>query len=80
MIAGGADRTVPEATVHAAYKLQRKNPAVTEYKVFDGRGHSQQLDHGWHDVAGYAMDFLARNGLSASPAPQAVSGTPGTSD
>lgn len=63
IIAGGADRTVPEATVRAAYKRYRHNPSVTEFQVFEGRGHSQQLDHGWRDVADSAMAFLARNGL-----------------
>jgi non-heme chloroperoxidase len=64
MIAGGADRTVPAATVRSAYKRYRRNPSVTELKVLDGRSHSQPIDHGWLDVARYAMDFLASNGLA----------------
>jgi non-heme chloroperoxidase len=64
IIAGGADRTVPAATVRSAYKRYRRNPSVTELKVLDGRSHSQPVDHGWHDVAGYALDFLARNGFA----------------
>ncbi|QMU74320.1 alpha/beta hydrolase [Streptacidiphilus sp. P02-A3a] len=67
IIAGDADRTVPEATVHSAFKLYRDNPSITAYQVFEGRGHSQQLDHGWPDVAQYALDFLAAQGLSAHP-------------
>ena len=72
MIAGGLDRTVPAATVHAAYELEQKNPAVTEYQEFDGRSHSQVTDHNWRDVATYALDFLARNQLQA----QATAATP----
>jgi len=68
IIAGGADRTVPEATVRAAYKRYRHNPSVTELKVFDGRSHSQPIDHGWRDIAGYALDFLARSGLAPAAA------------
>jgi non-heme chloroperoxidase len=63
IIAGGADRTVPEATVRAAFKRYRRNPSVTEYRVFGGRSHSQPVDSGWRDVADYALDFLARNHL-----------------
>jgi non-heme chloroperoxidase len=66
LIAGGADRTVPAATVHAAYEIQHKNnPAVTEYKIFPDRSHSQPVDHGWREVAEYVLDFLARAGLGA---------------
>lgn len=68
MIAGGMDRTVPAASVHAAYELEQKNPAATEYKVFDERSHSQVVDHNWRDVATCALEFLARNQLGAEPA------------
>jgi pimeloyl-ACP methyl ester carboxylesterase len=63
LIAGSIDRTVPEATVRAAYKKQRKSPGVTEFKTFPGRGHSLPADHGWRDVADTALDFLARSEL-----------------
>src|SRR4051794_29189867 len=47
LIGGGLDRTVPAATVRAAYKIQAKGPGITELKVFPGRGHSMPADHGW---------------------------------
>jgi pimeloyl-ACP methyl ester carboxylesterase len=59
MIAGGADRTVPEATVHAAFKIQSHNDAVTEYHVFEGRGHSQGVDHGWRDWDPALLEVLS---------------------
>jgi non-heme chloroperoxidase len=74
MIAGGADRTVPAETVHAAYKIQQKNPATTEYKLFPDRGHSQPVDAGWREIAGYALDFLTRTGVPSTPAAQASPG------
>jgi non-heme chloroperoxidase len=74
MIAGGADRTVPAETVHAAYKIQQKNPATTEYKLFPDRGHSQPVDAGWREIAGYALDFLTRVGVPSTPAAQASPG------
>jgi non-heme chloroperoxidase len=74
MIAGGDDRTVPASVVHAAYKIQQKNPAVTEYQLFPGRGHSQAIDHGWREVADYSLDFLARVGVPGTPKAQASPG------
>jgi non-heme chloroperoxidase len=67
LIAGGADRTVPEATVRAAFKQYRGNPSITELKVFADRSHSQPVDSGWREVADVAMEFLAANGLAATP-------------
>lgn len=74
LVAGGVDRTVPEPTVRAAYRIQRRNAGVTELTCLADRGHSLCADHGWRDVAGIALAFLARNGLSAptsSPNPTA---------
>jgi hypothetical protein len=39
-------------------------PLFQAGKVLDGRSHSQPIDHGWLDVARYALDFLASNGLA----------------
>lgn len=61
MFAGGLDRTVPEATVRSAYRIQRRNPAVTELVVLADRGHSMPADHGWREIADTAVEFLARN-------------------
>jgi pimeloyl-ACP methyl ester carboxylesterase len=66
MIAGSIDRTVPASTVRSAYRIQRRNPGVTEFKPFEGRGHSLVADHGWPDIAGAALDFLSRHALTAT--------------
>lgn len=72
IIAGGLDRTVPEATARAAYKKQRRGPGVTEFETFPDRGHSLGVDSGWREVAETALDFLDRHGLSGRrPAPAA---------
>ncbi|HTF08082.1 MAG TPA: alpha/beta hydrolase [Asanoa sp.] len=60
LAAGGIDRTVPESAVRAAYRIQRRNPGVTEFRRFEGRGHCLAVDGGWHDVAGAALEFLSR--------------------
>ena len=60
LIAGEKDHTVPLAVVKAAYKLQKNNPAVTEFREIPGRGHSLTIDHGWRDVAEIALAFIAQ--------------------
>src|SRR6188472_2217772 len=60
IIDGEKDHTVPWAIAHAAYKRQRRNPAVTEIVKIPNRGHSLTIDHGWREVAQTALDFLKR--------------------
>jgi non-heme chloroperoxidase len=70
MLAAGEDRTVPESSVRAAYRIQSKrNAGVTELVDFPGRSHSYGADSGWRDVAGTALDFLTRHGIAAAPSP-----------
>ena len=45
---------------HAAYKRQRRNPAVTEIVKIPNRGHSLTIDHGWREVAETALTFVKR--------------------
>ncbi|MCU1552229.1 MAG: Lysophospholipase [Glaciihabitans sp.] len=60
IIAGALDNTVPLAITHASYKIQAKNPGVTEIVELPGRGHSLVIDSGWKDVAQTALDFVKR--------------------
>ena len=60
LIAGEKDHTVPLAVVAAAYKLQKNNPAITEFHEIPNRGHSLIIDHGWRDVAEIALAFIAQ--------------------
>jgi pimeloyl-ACP methyl ester carboxylesterase len=60
LIAGGQDHTVPLAVVKAEYKLQQRNPGVTEFHEFADRGHSLTIDHGWREVAEVALDYIAK--------------------
>ena len=59
IIDGEKDHTVPWAIANAAYKRQRRNPAVTKIVRIPNRGHSLTIDHGWRDVAQTALDFVA---------------------
>jgi non-heme chloroperoxidase len=60
IIDGEKDHTVPWAIANAAYKRQRRNPAVTEIVKIPNRGHSLTIDHGWREVAQTALDFIER--------------------
>ena len=60
IIEGEKDHTVPWAIAHAAYKRQRRNPAVTEIVKIPNRGHALTIDHGWREVAQTALDFVKR--------------------
>jgi len=60
IIDGAKDHTVPWAIANAAYKRQRRNPAVTEIVRIPNRGHSLTIDHGWREVAQTALDFVNR--------------------
>src|SRR5262245_34605024 len=60
IIDGEKDHTVPWAIANAAYKRQRRNPAVTEIVKVPNRGHSLTIDHGWPEVAQTALDFVKR--------------------
>jgi pimeloyl-ACP methyl ester carboxylesterase len=72
LIAGGRDRTVPEATVKTAYKIQQRNAGVTELRTFADRGHSMGADSGWAEIADTALEFLSRHDVGA-PAPSSQS-------
>ncbi|OYN79681.1 alpha/beta hydrolase [Mycolicibacterium sphagni] len=63
MIAGSTDRTVPAAAVYSAYKIQRRNSGVTQLAIFDRRGHSLPIDHGWREIADTVVEFLGHQGL-----------------
>jgi non-heme chloroperoxidase len=60
IIEGEKDHTVPWAIANAAYKRQKRNPAVTEIVKIPNRGHSLTIDHGWREVAEIALTFIKR--------------------
>jgi pimeloyl-ACP methyl ester carboxylesterase len=60
VVTADQDHTVPPAIAKASYKLEKRNPGVTELKEFTGRGHALTIDHGWRDVADTALEFVRR--------------------
>ena len=61
--AGGQDHTVPAAISTSTRKLYHKLPAITDFIEFPDRGHSLTIDHGWHEVAQAALDWLGQRPL-----------------
>ena len=56
---------MPWALARSTYKRQRRNPALTEIVKVPNRGHALTIDHGWHEVAQTALDFVNR--FASSP-------------
>jgi pimeloyl-ACP methyl ester carboxylesterase len=63
LISGTEDHTVPDKVTRSTLKQYRDSTAVTEFKQFEGRGHSLTIDGGWKDVADGVLDWLKTNGL-----------------
>jgi pimeloyl-ACP methyl ester carboxylesterase len=61
IISGQKDNTVPWAIANASYKIQAKNPSVTEIREIPNRGHSLTIDSGWREVAEVALAFVAQH-------------------
>jgi len=63
LITGGEkDHIAPPILGQAS--LKKYNTSVkTEFKLFESRGHSLIVDHGWKEVAEYALAWLNKNGL-----------------
>ncbi len=66
LIAGAADHTVPQSVVENQYRIQQKNPEVTELVVIPDRGHSLIIDSGWREVADEALEFVQRHARTAA--------------
>jgi non-heme chloroperoxidase len=58
--AGGKDHTVPPAISTSTRKQYHRSPAITDFVDFVDRGHSLTVDHGWSEVADYALDWLGQ--------------------
>lgn len=72
IIGAGRDATVPEAVTRAEHHLYRKAPTVNDYKVFEDRGHSLVIDHGWQEIAQTALEWLKEQGLGPTDVPLGV--------
>jgi len=61
LITGGEkDHIAPPILGKASLKKYSKS-VMTEFKLFEGRGHSLIVDHGWQEVAEYSLAWLNKN-------------------
>jgi non-heme chloroperoxidase len=63
LITGGEkDHIAPPVLGRASVK--KYSPSlITEFKLFEERGHSLVLDHGWKEIAEYALQWLGKQGF-----------------
>jgi pimeloyl-ACP methyl ester carboxylesterase len=59
---GEKDRTVTPYVAKAAYNLQKRSSARTDFKQFPGRSHFLAGEAGWEEVATYAIDWARQVG------------------
>ena len=60
---GEKDRTVTPYVAKAAYNLQKRSSARTDFKEFPGRSHFLAVEKGWEEVAAYAIDWARQVGV-----------------
>jgi non-heme chloroperoxidase len=63
LITGGEkDHIAPPILGKASAKKYNKS-VITEFKLFENRGHSLASDHGWKEIAEYSLGWLNANGF-----------------
>jgi non-heme chloroperoxidase len=63
LITGGEKDHIAPPILGKASLKKYNSSVITEFKLFDGRGHSIASDHGWKEVAEYSLAWLNKNGL-----------------
>jgi non-heme chloroperoxidase len=63
LITGGENDHIAPPILGKASVKKYSPSVVTEYKLFEDRGHSLIVDHGWREVAEYSLTWLKKNGL-----------------
>jgi pimeloyl-ACP methyl ester carboxylesterase len=60
LTSGTVDHTVPQVVTEDVYRLYGKQPDAgqVELRIFEGRGHSLTIDHGWQEVADAVLGWL----------------------
>lgn len=63
LITGGEEDNIAPPVLGQASLKKYNSSVTTEYKLFEGRGHSLIVDHGWKEVAEFSFDWLGKNGF-----------------
>jgi non-heme chloroperoxidase len=63
LITGGEKDHIAPPILGKASLEKYNSSVITEFKLFEGRGHSLIVDHGWKEIAAYSLSWLNKNGL-----------------
>jgi non-heme chloroperoxidase len=63
LITGGEKDHIAPPVLGRASARKYDRSVVTAFKLFEGRGHSLVLDHGWKEVAEYTLGWLREQGF-----------------
>lgn len=63
LISGTADHTVPLKVTEEVFAMYEKGSGYTDLHLFEDRGHSLTIDHGWTDVADVILKWLTQQGF-----------------
>src|ERR1700733_12436727 len=61
LITGAEDDHIAPPVLGKASLKKYNSSVVTEFKLFEGRGHSLVVDHGWKEVAEHSLAWLNKN-------------------
>jgi non-heme chloroperoxidase len=63
LITGGDKDNIAPPLFGRESAKKYNSSVVTDFKLFEGRGHSLIFDHGWQEVAEYSLVWLKKNGF-----------------
>lgn len=63
LITGGEKDNQAPAIIGKASVTKYNNSVISDFKLFEGRGHSLIIDSGWKEVAEYCLTWLQKQGL-----------------
>lgn len=63
LITGGDNDNIAPPIFGKASAKKYNSSVVTEFKLFEGMGHSLIVDHNWKEVAEFALNWLDKNGF-----------------
>ena len=63
LITGGEKDNIAPPILGKASQKKYNSSVISEFKLFEGRGHSLIVDHGWKEIAEYSLAWINKNGL-----------------
>ena len=63
LITGGAKDNIAPPILGQASARKYNSSVITDFQIFEGRGHSLIVDHGWKEIAEHTLTWLRKNGL-----------------